>query len=612
MQELSPKWLFLENAAMMVPADQMANPFQHTSLTTEELLMREAIQNSVDERKKDAKGAVKFVVRRKHYFGVDKRTIVEKFDLKSIYQRTKLFPKKYNWLQTEQTCLVHLDNPDVPLPLLILSDHNTNGLGGNWKKSEGNESKFHNLVLSLYNSEKQETSSDFLGSYGVGKMVYALASNIRTIAYYSHFEPSTASNSVNSRFMSTAFFPKHTMNGKDYSGHAFFGTDTGETNYPSKPLENNAADEFIENIGLEKRTKNDFGLTAILLDCDLSPEVCQDACEKFWWPRRFDQHSTDYVELEFFDGERKLQSKDPRNNPEIKPFVDCYSNIKHNTDPAQYERKKIKAKGVNVGTLCLKALSETEDKCYETKNSVALIRNGLVIAFNHDYKYQDETEKENEISTVGVFEASDHAVMDFTLSEPEAHDKWDFNNLRLARHLGKDAKDRVRITHERIKYLFRDFYHSQNNKKRKVNSSGLNFLDDLLGGFFKKRKTGSPAPPKSNPRAFSIQKIGWRSQEENSASDCLDFSVSLVEEVDIAEVNCIVTVTLKVLEDAEGKPGDLIPYKLYDSEGRTLIAESNKFEIELKKSEIQEYHVEAKVNPNWRTRWSISINKNSE
>ena len=69
---MHPKWHFLRQAAMMVPADQMANPLQHTALSDAELLMREAIQNSADERRPGAAGPVRFTVRRKQYRGDEK------------------------------------------------------------------------------------------------------------------------------------------------------------------------------------------------------------------------------------------------------------------------------------------------------------------------------------------------------------------------------------------------------------------------------------------------------------------------------------------------------------------------------------------------------------
>ena len=178
---MDPKWHFLPQAAMMVPADKMANPLQHTSLTDAELLMREAIQNSADERRTDADGPVRFSVRRKQYRGDEKSVLVGKFGLEEIAERARSFPEAHGWFKFEKTCLGRLDDPDVPISALLLSDHNTNGLGGNWRTSDGVNSRFYNLVLSIYASHKLEDDGGLLGSYGVGKMVYAVTSRIRTM-----------------------------------------------------------------------------------------------------------------------------------------------------------------------------------------------------------------------------------------------------------------------------------------------------------------------------------------------------------------------------------------------------------------------------------------------
>ena len=75
------EWKYLRQGAMMLPADQMANPLGDTALTDAELLMREAIQNSADEKLKDASGPVKFVVRRLNLQDEEKRSLVEELHL---------------------------------------------------------------------------------------------------------------------------------------------------------------------------------------------------------------------------------------------------------------------------------------------------------------------------------------------------------------------------------------------------------------------------------------------------------------------------------------------------------------------------------------------------
>ena len=129
----------------MLPADQMANPLGDTALTPAELLMREAIQNSVDEKLKNSSGSVKIVVKRLNLKGEEKRSFVKALHLAEFRERAKVCPDRERWFRIRDTCLPLLDDPDVGLPILVLSDHNTNGLGGQWNKNLGAQSRFHNL-----------------------------------------------------------------------------------------------------------------------------------------------------------------------------------------------------------------------------------------------------------------------------------------------------------------------------------------------------------------------------------------------------------------------------------------------------------------------------------
>ena len=144
------------------------------------------------------------------------------------------------------------------------------------------DNRFHNLVLSIGASEKLTQGSGMLGSYGFGKMVYALASNIRTVAYYSVFEPDEGSKGAYSRFMATGFYPRHKYNTKDYTGHAFLGKGLETSKYPTKPLTNEAATEFVDRLGFDTRNESQTGLTVFLLDCPLTIPELRTACEKYW------------------------------------------------------------------------------------------------------------------------------------------------------------------------------------------------------------------------------------------------------------------------------------------------------------------------------------------
>jgi len=540
--------------------------------------------------------------------GNEKPALIRRFGLEEMAERSKVFPKAHGWFKYDETCLATLNDPEAPISALILSDQNTNGLGGNWQSSDGLDSRFYNLVLSIYASHKQEKAEGLLGSYGVGKMVYAVTSSIRTMAYYSCFEATESTNGASARFMATAFLPSHRLEGRDFTGHAFFGASSNNSQYPVKPLIDADAHEFAKSVGLEVRSTKDTGLTVMLLDCNLAPKECRDACEKFWWPRTFDEHAEEYVELEFFDGDTRLTPPMPKDSTELKPFIDCFSNIKQSVKPEGYESNKIKLSASGeVGHLCMKALRETEAEHNNFVNSVALIRNGLVIEYNSSYAREDDPD------AIGVFEAKGELpIRCFTLSEPEAHDQWNHSNSRLERSLGEDAVTLVRLTHDRIKASFRDFQTRQKTVSSKSKSEGLDFLDDILGPIFRKRKEGLPSPPQPAKRAFTIHKKGWRDLNKKPIIDCLDFTIALAEGVSLEPVSCKVKAILHVLQDADAKRGTSVSCNVCDKEGELISSGSGTFEVSLTPDVALMFHASARVKATWRTLWTVTVARSSD
>ena len=145
-----------------------------------------------------------------------------------------LLSEANNWFKKGKEHLRDLDDPNVPLRVLEISDHNANGLGGKWDIGQSIQDRFFNLVLSITKTKKQEESGgNLLGSYGFGKMVFALSSQLRTMIYYSHFPMAERSGNSTRRLMATAFLPSYFVKkddvdfeGEEFTGHAYFGIDS--------------------------------------------------------------------------------------------------------------------------------------------------------------------------------------------------------------------------------------------------------------------------------------------------------------------------------------------------------------------------------------------------
>ncbi len=234
---------------------------------------------------------------------------------------------------------------------------------------------------------------------------------------------------------------------------------------------------------------------------------------------------------------------------------------------------------------------------------VALTRSGLVIQYNPGYA------REGDAAAVGVFEAQgEDAIRAFTLSEPEAHDRWNENLDRLRLSLGRDAANLVKRTHAAIRTRFRDFQIRQSTTSEEHVGDGLDFLDQLLGPRFNRRKKGPPKPPEPKPRAFSVTKRGWRDHESDPTYDMIDFTVSLADGVGVGSVRCRVGATLKVLTDADGRPKDKVPAIIYSDAGGVVASEKEKtFTVDVEKGMRLKFHARAPVHKSCRKKWVLTV-----
>ncbi len=595
---------------MSVPADSMANPLRNTQLTRAELLMREAVQNSADERLNDSDEPVRFVVSRSELRGEDKARVVDLLQLSTIRERAESFGNRsHGWFNDAQGTIETLDDPDVPFSILRVSDYNTKGLGGRWNEEGDIENRFHNLVMSLLSSEKlNDETSNLLGSYGVGKMVFALASKIRTMAYYSVFEPTERTDDTHARFMATGFFPRHkTEDGNSWTGHGFLGEKIRDKHYPTRPIVDKDAHEFVEAMGFERRAEDETGTTVFLLDCPLTVEECRDACEKYWWPRLLDPKDRDYIDLEFEDEGRRASSVQIGRNGIIRPFVECYrvQQSAVNDLPGYEMHPRVPKTGDKGGVLCLK---QAEGKVTEDNllNSVALIRRGLVIRYERDYAKEDSPEM------VGVFSTSsekDIATV-FAYSEPEAHDNWIETQDRLLQAKGEAGQTLIRRTHRSIKGFVRDFQTRLEDRKETKLADDADFLDQILGPIFDKKPKG-PEPPKPAERAISIHK--WRRCEHRKGQliQILDVAVAIADVAEVELATAKIGIDFKPLISANEAKGPSVPRKIYSPDGNILADETQgKVEVTIERGHRTEMTAEAVCHPSWKANWVVTVTAN--
>ena len=87
----SPSWDFLRDGAGILPASNMADPLRGSNLGPTDLLVREAVQNSLDERRVDSDGPVRIRFERRVLTGSDKQRLVDALDLPVLAERRRHF-----------------------------------------------------------------------------------------------------------------------------------------------------------------------------------------------------------------------------------------------------------------------------------------------------------------------------------------------------------------------------------------------------------------------------------------------------------------------------------------------------------------------------------------
>lgn len=555
--------------------------------------MREAIQNSADAHRKAADLPVSVRVEKRSLVGNEKAKLVAALGLDS-----ELSSRKQAIDLPAGNALETIADPNIPLPVLVISDYNTHGLGGRWDGT-GEHDHFGRLVINLGVDDKADAAQISGGSFGFGKTVYGKASGIGVVAFYSVFQPSEASDGVHARFMATGLFKAHEHEGQKYDGFAFFGSPSSDEPDEASPLVDEEAHNLAAACGLEVRTEHDFGTTILIIDCDYDTEAMKTAVELFWWPRLLRNE----LDVSLVEGETELFPR-PKQNAHLRPFIACYQNIVSDTQdpPKAMVMKSERRIGSSAGPLepgILSAILLDADNEYS--NCVALMRGpGMVVKY---YPCGSDSLE----PCVGVFVADPDVEKILTFSEPQMHDDWDPNADRLKLKFPEDGERVVRAVVRRIETMFRDF---QRKQEPPIPPGGLKpkELMRLLGRFLDEAGPNPIPPEPGQPRPVSISVSEDRVQQDGNVWDEATITLELRPEFEGEELTCTVTATHEILGDSSLRIVDRTEAHLED-ENRTLLAKGTPPAIEatLRKGEIRKFFAVAPADEITTARIRVSV-----
>ena len=538
------------------------------------LLAREAIQNSWDAGRQLArelreqgiappKFRVRFVYR--SYVSDEKAAMVDALGLRELAARADAGDRRKLGL-AEDDCLLHLDDPGVPLQVLQVVETATTGMDGPWT---GAASKLYLAMVSVGFTVKDEGSG---GSYGYGKGGLIRGSRTRTVVAHTCFRERPDDPGVTRRLLGMTYWGAD----DDLTGFARLGDPVGPD--AVEPLVGDAADVLAGrvHIGLRDPAQHkDLGSTFLLLDSTIAPDDLCRAVERSWWPAIVDDEVDFDVSIETDEGH--LLAPRPLKDDVLRSFVRGYElalSLQDNQPDHEY-RKDLRTYQPSggpkkeLGTLGLVAdlaswsyaqgrnnnnNNNNNNENVDHQSLVALVRGPRMVVEYYSVG-------RNQPFVRGTFVAHDDIDDLLRQTEPKLHDAW-LDKLKeegIDPHAPKFAREVLK----RIRDNVREFRRQLKPPPPREQDIRLPLLDDLFRSILENRGSKNPPPPPHDPRLVAIRV----EQQVEAVSDSLirvraTVGMRLTDNHADDEAECRLAVRLAFDED--GRRGDDCPVTLPD------------------------------------------------
>lgn len=572
------------------------NPLTGTGHLLEELVAREAIQNSSDAPTgRMADIGVDFCF--EELLGEAKGQFVKIAQLKSeldIHAQKLKLPAG--------NTLEQLDDNARPLRLLYINDWNTHGLSGP-AHDDTDDAHFFKFALAIGDADKAYGDQASGGSYGYGKSVFAAASDINTIFIYTVFAPTAQTDGAHARLMGLTWLDKHRIEPFSYTGRGWFGLPGAEGAGVVDPLLDDDAHSMAESLGFIRRTPEDTGLSILIVGSVLSVDELRKGIETHWWPRLEDKT----LDVRISVNGKSVEPPRPMKRTDLKPFVACYRKacgIEDVTPPTEVKRKLSAISNLETGVWVASAV-EQEDLDYEDEvglvNRVALLRSPRMVV---DYL---KVGRPYRIPIIGVFVADSDIDAALRLSEPPAHDKWDVNSYRLM----PDQRDLVEKVLTRLRINIQNFQDGLQPKEESVGDRVIE-LEKMLGNLFHHRHKNRPPQPK--PPVKRPVEIRLTESRVPSGTMAVGRALVRLKLRDDAGIDCDtarITGTFEVLAQDTHNIDEILATSIVShSHDGALSGNENSIAVPITKEEWSEIEFEsAEFDADWLIRFSLNAEK---
>ena len=544
-----------------VHAGALLHPLDGAALPPEHLLAREAIQNSVDARSGNKPVKVCF---RRESADDDRLNLIG--DLLGLLDEGGPIDRKDKdanlGLGKDDFFDAQLDPSAYHQSVLYIEDYGTEGLGGPPTSSAWGDlnSRYYRLVVG---SGVPDDSDELRGgSFGFGKSVYWSSSNVRTVAFYSVFEPSEATDGNHARFIVAGLYDTHDFENCTFSGRAWFGDLSSDV--PCVPLADEDAHQMASRLGFKVRSPEDLGTSILILGSELAVGGIRDGVENHWWPRIVEGG----LVVELVDNGSVLLPPNPQEKKELKPYIKAY---KLALDQVRIEeehavvRQTSKYEGRAVGWCAVipadrDSFPEDEEHPHHLKpmypniNEVALIRAPRMVVAYYELRHGPDV--------VGAFVADDQIDPVLKLSEPPDHTRWSGDSPRLS----SNDKAFVRNFNQRIDRVA----NALRSKLRGDDSETVGNprpLEELMGRLFAARKGGVNPPPLPPPSSnVTVKTDSWvESQKPGLARLRGKVQVRCSDSYDGPDFRCRVSVGVEVLKHDTRRVDEALKVVVADS-----------------------------------------------
>lgn len=424
------------------------------------------------------------------------------------------------------------------LSLLKVSDSGTNGLRGPTTASSSSDGAedFVSFVRNIGRSNTKELSG---GTYGFGKGVFFIISDVSTVLVYTRTEDEKGEPAH--RFIAMANGDAFDIDNDPYTGRHWWGireiqeSNSNRIEY-AEPLTGREADRLAELLGMSSHftAERPTGTCVAVLNPNFqnsAEEHLQEIAKSLtrWaWPHMIPIESgMDPIDFSVSVNGHEIAIPNPYDDPAIRMFVDMYeealeipSNAPKNqwivnfrNRIAQVWSQRPERKLGNLAVINLRNPIPETDTLLNTEitSHIATMRNPRMVV-----EYYKGPVPLSGMNYCGVFIADTTADEVFARSEPAAHHEWNYQTAGhdpdvIRRFWGINTTTKsnpIRIFFNKLKELLGNDGVSANTQSDTKNFASLKRLSSKLGGSIASAKGGTDRRiPKEKPSRSTPRKL---------------------------------------------------------------------------------------------------------